>query len=81
MLVKIVKSQLMFILIGLFVVACGNDDTGKASGSAATAPTPAPAPAKQAEMAAPSGDASSGDFERAPGVVYQDEIYKNWPYQ
>jgi hypothetical protein len=52
---------------------------GACGGDADTASVPAPA----AESAsATSGDSmgSSMDMEKAEGVIYQDEIYANWPY-
>jgi hypothetical protein len=54
----------------LLLSACGGDDSGTASAPAAES------------MPAASGDSmgSSMDFEKAEGVIYQDEIYANWPY-
>ncbi len=54
--------------------ACGESDKGTAAAPAAPAASaPAPAPAEPAEF-----DIST--VEKAEGVVYQDEIYANWPY-
>ncbi len=59
----------------LLLSACGGDD-------ADTASAPAPAPAAESMPAASGGDSmgSSMNFEKAEGVIYQDEIYANWPY-
>jgi hypothetical protein len=68
-LVSIMTS--FFLLLG----ACGSDDSGTTDAPATSAvsePTPA---------AASGGEALSMDsIEKAEGVVYQDEIYANWPY-
>ena len=59
-----------------FLSACGESDQGSAAAPAAPpapAAEPAPAPAEEAPF-----DISS--VEKAEGVVYQDEIYANWPY-
>ena len=68
------------------LAACGDDDAGKAksqaapSAPAAPAATSSPGPAESestmsAEMAADSSVMAIEDN----GVVYEDEIYKNWP--
>ncbi len=65
----------------LSLTACGGSDSGSASAPAPAATAPAPAP----EAAAPAEEMASEGFdistvEKAEGVVYQDEIYANWPY-
>lgn len=77
----------MMISSFLLLSACGGEDAGNAQAPAATpekaamaesAPAPAPVPAS-----APGSDGSAlsiNDIEKAEGVVYQDEIYANWPY-
>jgi len=71
---------LSIMISGLLLLsACGNDDADTAS-----APAPAAAPMADSEPAMSSdsgGEALSMDnIEKAEGVVYQDEIYANWPY-
>lgn len=61
----------LVMLLGFGLVACGEGDSGTASAPAKSAAAPA--------AAASSGDSSMG-FEKAEGVIYQDEIYANWPY-
>lgn len=84
---------LLSLLSGLFLLsACGGDDAETTSAAAPVAETtPAPAPAVEeapaAETAASADSAASGgtitldQIEKAEGVVYQDEIYANWPTQ
>lgn len=52
--------------------ACGEGDSGTASAPAAPAMESAPAPASEGT--------TMGNMEKADGVVYEDEIYANWPY-
>ncbi len=61
----------------LLLAACGGDDADTAS---------APAPATESAPAA-NGDSMGSPMveegmaiEKAEGVIYQDEIYANWPY-
>lgn len=59
-----------FVLLG----GCGESDKGSAS---------APAPASAAAPALTATEEAAFDInniEKADGVVYQDEIYANWPY-
>ena len=69
--------KLSVLLSFMFTLAaCGESDNGTAAAPAApaaSAPAAAPAPAELAEF-----DIST--VEKADGVVYQDEIYANWPY-
>lgn len=60
---------LSIISSGLLLSACGDDS------ETASAPAMESAPA---EMASDSN--ASMSMEKAEGVVYQDEIYANWPY-
>ena len=76
MAVKNLKSFCAVLFFGSILIACGDSDSG--SKSAAPAPE-ASAPAAPAPE--PTETASSETMEKAEGVVYQDEIYKNWPYQ
>ncbi|MEQ8288885.1 MAG: hypothetical protein RIB78_04080 [Gammaproteobacteria bacterium] len=70
---------LSVLVPALFVLsACGDSDKGTAS-------APAPAPAETAAAPAPATEEADTGFdissiEKADGVVYQDEIYANWPY-
>ncbi len=64
------------VAFSLTLAGCGDSDAGKAAAPAPAAPEPtasAPAPA-----ASEGFDIST--VEKAEGVVYQDEIYANWPY-
>lgn len=65
---------LLSIMISTLILlsACGGDDGDTAS-------TPAPA-AESMPAASSDSMGSSMDFEKAEGVIYQDEIYANWPY-
>ena len=67
-----------FLLLG----ACGGDDAETASAPAA--PVAQSAPAAEAAPAAASSEEGAAitmdSIEKAEGVVYQDEIYANWPY-
>lgn len=60
----------------LMLAGCGEDEAPK---SAAPAPAPA-APVSSTADAAPAGEFDINTVEKAEGVVYQDEIYANWPY-
>lgn len=70
---------LSVLVPALFVLsACGDSDKGTAS-------APAPAPAETAAAPETADDAAEAGFDistikKAEGVVYQDEIYANWPY-
>ena len=55
------------MLLAFGLVACGGDDSESESAPAATSSTDE------------SMD-SSMEIEKAEGVIYQDEIYANWPY-
>jgi hypothetical protein len=70
---------LSIMISGLLLLsACGNDDA-----STASAPAPAATPMAESSAPAPSEDGmglSMDNIEKAEGVVYQDEIYANWPY-
>jgi hypothetical protein len=73
-----IRKLYIFISItisGLLLSACGSDDSASTS-------APAPAPVAESTPAPSSdGEAMSMDsIEKAEGVVYQDEIYANWPY-
>lgn len=68
------KSFVLFSIVSSFLLlgACGNDDAEMNSMPAAESA----APASSEEGMATSMDS----MEKAEGVVYQDEIYANWPY-
>jgi hypothetical protein len=69
---KILLSIMLSTL--LLLSACGGDDADTASAPAASAAESTPA-------ATSNGDGFSLEgIEKAEGVVYQDEIYANWPY-
>lgn len=68
-------SLVSLIVFGL--AACGDDDKASMPAPAESATTSAPA---AAPAASDDSMGSSMDFEKAEGVIYQDEIYANWPY-
>jgi hypothetical protein len=75
------KSFILLSIVSslLLLGACGSDDSADAASSA---PAAAPA-AVSAPTPAPTSDGeglSMDNIEKAEGVVYQDEIYANWPY-
>ena len=77
MLVKNLKSFFTILFFGSILIACGDGDSGSESASKSAAPM-------EEKAMASSDDADSSamaNMEHAEGVVYQDEIYKNWPYQ
>tara|TARA_R110000782_G_scaffold38740_2_gene90584 strand:+ start:220 stop:438 length:219 start_codon:yes stop_codon:yes gene_type:complete len=69
---SVVRNITLGMILGLGLVACGDDDKAipaandSVAAPAAAAPTTAPAPLME--------------IEKAEGVIYQDEIYANWPY-
>lgn len=73
---------LLSMISGLLLLgACGGDDAETASAPE----TMAEAPAEKMMEAAPAASEEGGvisidDIEKAEGVIYQDEIYANWPY-
>ncbi len=67
---SVIRNVSLGMIFGLGLVACGDDDKATMS-----APAPAAMPASGGEKAT-----SSMKIEKAEGVVYQDEIYANWPY-
>ena len=86
-----VKKSNSYIIV-LFVVsmlfACGESDSGTEtmSKSASSAPAAAPAMDKNTGDSMEKGNMEKGSMEKSSmgmdnGVIYQDEIYKNWPYQ
>jgi len=77
---SVIRNISLGMLLGLGLTACGDDDKAMpAASDSAAAPAATAAPA-----AAPAsgGDDifSSMNIEKADGVIYQDEIYANWPY-
>jgi hypothetical protein len=75
---KTLNSLIIMVSSLLILSACGGEDSGTAS-----APASAPAAAAPAASSSDSGDGGifeSLNIEKAEGVVYQDEIYANWPY-
>ena len=75
-------------LFGAVLVACG-DDTDKGKGKTSmetpameTTPEPAMTPQPKTEMMSePMKEESMVEGIEDNGVIYQDEIYKNWPAQ
>lgn len=64
----------------LLLSACGGDDESASAPAAESAPAPS-AMAESTPAPSEGGGAISMDsIEKAEGVVYQDEIYANWPY-
>ncbi len=62
---------IVFISTLLIFSGCGESET----------PAEKAMPKKSATQPESTVSSSSEGSERAPGVVYQEEIYKNWPYQ
>ena len=75
---SVIRNVSLGMIFGLGLVACGDDDKAMSAASGDKATSAASAPAAPAA----SGDDifSTLDIEKAEGVVYQDEIYANWPY-
>ncbi len=73
MVVKNLKLFFTILFFGSILIACGDSDSGSESA----------APMEEKAMASSddAGSSAMANMERAEGVVYQDEIYKNWPYQ
>jgi nitrous oxide reductase accessory protein NosL len=70
---------LLSFLVSTFLLLAGCSESDKGSASAPAAMPEAPA-AESMQEEAMAAEESSGDIEKAEGVVYQDEIYANWPY-
>jgi hypothetical protein len=69
---SVIRNVSLGMILGLGLIACGDDDKTTMT---------APAAATPATPASGGGEASSAmKIEKAEGVVYQDEIYANWPY-
>jgi hypothetical protein len=75
MVVKNLKLFFTILFFGSILIACGDSDSESASKSAA------PMEEKAMTSSDDAGSSAMANMERAEGVVYQDEIYKNWPYQ
>jgi hypothetical protein len=83
------KSFVLFSMLSslLLLAACGSDDAETTSTAApvaetTSAPAMEKAPATEAEVSADSGVSETltiDQIEKAEGVIYQDEIYANWP--
>ncbi len=71
---SVIRNVCLGMIFGLGLVACGDDDKAAMSAPASSA-APAAMPASGGEKAT-----SSMKIEKAEGVIYQDEIYANWPY-
>jgi hypothetical protein len=75
---SIIRNMSFGMVLGLGLVACGDDDKATMLAPAAIEP------AVSDTAAAPASDSddifSSMNIEKADDVVYQDEIYANWPY-
>lgn len=82
---SVLRNLSLVTLFGFGLIACGEGDSGTASAPAPAAAASAPAAAAPAPAAEPAAEDSSIGFdinsiEKAEGVIYQDEIYANWPY-
>ncbi len=67
-------TRLIFsgLIMGIMLAGCGDDESGKATTQASSSksePMPMKSEAKPAAQALEDN-----------GVVYEEEIYKNWPY-
>jgi hypothetical protein len=74
---SVIRNVSLGVIVGLGLVACSDDDKAGAGAPAKSAPA-----ASATAPAASGGDDifSSLNIEKAEGVIYQDEIYANWPY-
>jgi hypothetical protein len=73
---SVIRNISLGMILGLGLTACGDDDKAMpAANDTAAAPAPAAAPASGEDDIF-----SSLNIEKAEGVIYQDEIYANWPY-
>ncbi len=74
---SVIRNISLGMILGLGLTACGDDDKAMPAANDSAAAAPA-----AATPAASGGDDifSSMNIEKAEGVVYQDEIYANWPY-
>ena len=72
------KNNIFIIfLFGFFLIACGEEETGSKQAGSKSKPeekvtTMSSDPVQTHKM--------SGRMELANGVIYQEAIYKNWPY-
>ena len=71
-----IRPKTLFVcsLISL-LIACSESDSGSSTPGKTATPAATPAPAASASKDSMMAPAMEND------VIYQDEIYKNWPYQ
>jgi len=69
--------RVLALMVFLGVSGCGDSDTAGQDGAAGQSADPAGGAVPMTD----SGTMVVPAAERAEGVVYQDEIYANWPYQ
>lgn len=90
MILKNISFTVLTLFLGTVLVACG-DDTDKSSGKMGMEEPAMPTTTEPAMGmgATTGGEMASETMEEGAmvegiednGVIYQDEIYKNWPYQ
>lgn len=82
--VKKSSSYIIILFITSILFACGEDDSGSEAMSKSASPVPAMEKSAGDSMEKDSmekGSMEKGSMGMDNGVIYQDEIYKNWPYQ
>ncbi|MCZ6803598.1 MAG: hypothetical protein O7D86_06645 [Proteobacteria bacterium] len=67
-------SLLILFAFGLAACSDGNSESASAPAESTAAPAAMPEDSSEKSMG------SSMEMEKAEGVIYQDEIYANWPY-
>jgi hypothetical protein len=74
---SVIRNVSLGMIVGLGLVACTDEDKTTMSAPAESAPA-----ATATATPASGGDDifSSMKIEKAEGVIYQDEMYANWPY-
>jgi hypothetical protein len=74
---SVIRNISLGMILGLGLTACGDDDKAMPAANDSAA---APAAASAAPASGGDDIFSTMNIEKAEGVIYQDEIYANWPY-
>lgn len=74
---SVIRNISLGMILGLGLTACGDDDKAMPAANDSAA---APAAASAAPASGDDDIFSTMNIEKAEGVIYQDEIYANWPY-
>ena len=73
---SVIRNISLGMIVGLGLIACGDDKAASSTNVTASAPTDSvTTPVESVDDIF-----SSLNIEKAEGVTYQDEIYANWPY-